>query len=117
MTQFPTTLTSQIAHTMAHVQRQQVCRNGGDEFLYLLTCPGDDIAKIAHAVIEELARPITFGELRLSVNSSIGIAIYPGDGRTADELVNQADVAMYEAKRTGGGIKLAEDTPAYPMAA
>ena len=94
-----------------------VCRNGGDEFLYLVMCPGDDIAKIAESVIDDLARPVAFGDLQLSVGSSIGIAIYPGDGRTADELVNQADAAMYEAKRTGSGIKLAEDTRAYPMAA
>lgn len=83
-----------------------VCRNGGDEFLYLLMCPGTDgdIRQVAEVVRRELARPVEFGGLSLLVDSSIGIAVYPGNGSTADELVRSADAAMYESKREGGGI-------------
>lgn len=84
-----------------------VCRNGGDEFLYLLMCPGTraDITTLAESVRASLACPVAFGDLQLLIDSSIGIAMYPGDGGTPDDLVRSADAAMYESNRAGGGVR------------
>jgi diguanylate cyclase len=78
-----------------------VCRNGGDEFLYLLMNPGgrDNVERIAAAVIENLARPIPVGQQHLSVRPSIGIALYPEGGVTGEALIQNADAAMYRAKK------------------
>ena len=77
-----------------------VCRNGGDEFLYLLVDPHgkENIDRIAGLVSANIARPIAVGNWQFVVNASIGIAVYPGDGATGDELIRSADTAMYRAK-------------------
>lgn len=82
-----------------------VCRNGGDEFLYLLVNPRgtENIERIAGLVSANIARPIVVDSRRFVVNASIGIAVYPGDGATGDELIKSADTAMYRAKNHEGG--------------
>ena len=77
-----------------------ICRYGGDEFLYLLVNPGGiaDIQRIAKKVHTSIAKTMNIGELTLSVESSIGIAVYPDDGMTVEELISNADTAMYHAK-------------------
>jgi len=81
-----------------------VCRNGGDEFLYLLMNPGgnENIERIAGALLETIAQPMDIGNLRPVINASIGIAVYPSDGASEEQLVKNADIAMYRAKKTGG---------------
>lgn len=86
-----------------------VSRHGGDEFLYLLlelNLPAD-AAAVATKIVAELGRPCEVesnGEsLSLRVGCSIGIAMFPVDGETADELVKSADAAMYHAKRERAG--------------
>lgn len=78
-----------------------VCRNGGDEFLYLLINPQgrDNVARIATAVLNTIAEPIDMGAVQLIITSSIGIAVYPDDGTTGDQLIKNADAAMYVAKK------------------
>lgn len=82
-----------------------VCRNGGDEFLYLLVNPQgrENIERIAALVSANIARPITVGGSQRVVHASIGVAVYPVDGATGDELIKAADTAMYRAKRLGSG--------------
>jgi predicted signal transduction protein with EAL and GGDEF domain len=82
-----------------------VCRNGGDEFLYLLMNPqgSENIERIAGAVLKNIAQPIAIGELQLVIKSSIGIAVYPENGTTGEQLIRNADAAMYRAKRHGLG--------------
>jgi diguanylate cyclase len=82
-----------------------VCRNGGDEFLYLLMNPQGtaNIERIAGGVSKNIAQPIALGQLQLVIRSSIGIAVYPEHGTTADELVKNADTAMYRAKKCMSG--------------
>jgi diguanylate cyclase (GGDEF)-like protein len=77
-----------------------VCRNGGDEFLYLLVNPRgkENIERIARTVSAYIAEPIVVGSRQFVVNASIGVAVYPGDGPTGDELIKSADTAMYRAK-------------------
>jgi diguanylate cyclase len=78
-----------------------VCRNGGDEFLYLLINPmgRENVARIAGLVRTAIAHPIGLGALQLEITPSIGIAIYPDDGTSGDVLVAHADAAMYRAKQ------------------
>ena len=78
-----------------------VCRNGGDEFLYLLVNPQGkaNILRIAGLVAADIARPIAVGDRQLVVKTSIGIAVYPVDAATGDELIKSADAAMYRAKK------------------
>jgi diguanylate cyclase (GGDEF)-like protein len=81
-----------------------VCRNGGDEFLYLLVNPQGkkNIERIAGLVSANIAEPIALDSQQFVVHASIGVAVYPGDGATGDELVKGADAAMYFAKARAG---------------
>ncbi len=80
-----------------------VCRGGGDEFLCLLVDFPDrtKIREVATRISNSIAQPIGIGDQQLIVRSSIGIAIYPDDGIRGDELLNNADAAMYRAKSNG----------------
>ncbi|MBT9495611.1 MAG: GGDEF domain-containing protein [Paucibacter sp.] len=80
-----------------------VCRNGGDEFLYLLINPKDRaaVAAIAAMVQAAIQHPIAMGPLQLVIKPSIGIALYPEHGQSGQTLVAHADAAMYRAKQAG----------------
>jgi len=52
-------------------------------------------------ILDAFEEPALFNELRMPINLSIGIALYPGDGRSQDELFKSADLALYQAKRAG----------------
>ncbi len=97
----------EIAKRLAQNARDEdtVCRNGGDEFLYLLMNPQgrDNVERIAAAVIENVARTIHVGEKQLTVRPSIGIAIYPQGGVDGRALIQNADAAMYHAKKIACG--------------
>jgi two-component system cell cycle response regulator len=82
-----------------------VCRNGGDEFLYVLMHPRgvDNIQRIAEALLETIGQPIDMGELQPIVKASIGIAVYPDDGTAGEQLISNADAAMYRAKTLTSG--------------
>jgi len=86
-----------------------VARFGGDEFCVIcddLDEPGLAIG-IAQRMMAALARPFTLGTSEQFVSASVGIAIATGRGRTAEELVGEADAAMYRAKQNGrGGFEL-----------
>jgi diguanylate cyclase (GGDEF)-like protein/PAS domain S-box-containing protein len=80
-----------------------VARLGGDEFTLLL--PGVsqvvDAARVAEKVLDALRVPFLIEGRELSSTASIGISLYPEDGRDADTLVKSADAAMYRAKQQG----------------
>jgi diguanylate cyclase (GGDEF)-like protein len=82
------------------------CRYGGDEFLYLLVNPRniENIEAIALKVLARISQTMLFNDLRLTIKPSIGIAVYPDGGNTCQELVTNADAAMYRAKKTKAGI-------------
>jgi diguanylate cyclase (GGDEF)-like protein len=83
-----------------------VCRNGGDEFLYLLVHPRGkgNIERIADAILHGIAQPVAVGGLQFVVRPSIGVAIYPKDGISGEQLITNADIAMYSAKRNARGL-------------
>jgi diguanylate cyclase (GGDEF)-like protein/PAS domain S-box-containing protein len=80
-----------------------VCRVGGDEFLVVLPeiTRASDAAHVARKVIENLSAPIGVDGQEVTVTPSIGIAVYPDDGRDAEALIRNADAAMYHVKETG----------------
>lgn len=80
-----------------------VARLGGDEFLILLPEAGRVRAgsNIAGKIISEIRRPYLIAGRRMQISTSIGMAIYPHDGRSAETLIKKADQAMYAAKAKG----------------
>lgn len=81
-----------------------VARQGGDEFMVLLRDiqSTEDAATVASHIIKQLQAPFMLGTQEVHVGTSIGIALYPEDGRDFDGLTKHADVAMYHAKSSGG---------------
>ena len=84
-----------------------VARLGGDEFAVLLPdLPSDLTAeRVAERLLTMLSEPVPFEGLRLSVEASMGVACFPTDGRTVEELLQRADVAMYQSKSTRTGYR------------
>lgn len=85
-----------------------VARMGGDEFTIIIRNAED--RKSIHGVVKKihdvLQKAITIDSFECSVNSSIGVAIYPDDGADSEILLKNADSSMYEVKRNGkGGIR------------
>ena len=80
-----------------------VGRLGGDEFLVVITGMHHetDAIPIAEKIAEAITEPFSFEEQVLSVSGSIGIAVFPKDGNTPENLVRNADAAMYLAKDQG----------------
>lgn len=79
-----------------------VARLGGDEFAILLrtVVDQDQVREIGHRFIDVLAEPIVVNGHQHRVGVAVGIASYPSDGSTAGELLEKADAAMYNAKRS-----------------
>ncbi|RAU21303.1 response regulator [Paramagnetospirillum kuznetsovii] len=80
-----------------------VSRVGGDEFVVVMeevARPGE-AAMVARKIIDSLTKPVEFNEHACQVGASIGIAIFPDDGATMEEVSKAADVAMYRVKHSG----------------
>ena len=81
-----------------------LARTGGDEYVVVKTIRnGEEAASHAQRILDALARPFTLDGRAVSVGASIGISIYPNDGRDLPELLKCADAAMYHAKEGGRG--------------
>ena len=79
-----------------------VARLGGDEFVVLLPKTDDDGAvEVARKILAAVARPLRLGAHELGVTPSIGISVFPQDGRDFETLLKHADTAMYHAKESG----------------
>ena len=80
-----------------------VARQGGDEFTVLLPdlANADDAMVIAQKILVELDRPFVLGGCEFRATASVGIATYPRDGLTAEQLLQNADIAMYDVKTRG----------------
>jgi len=80
-----------------------IARLGGDEFIILLESIVDIkvISRIAERMVNEINQPIYIGQQEVFTSSSIGIALYPDDGKDVDTLLKNADAAMYYAKDQG----------------
>ena len=83
-------------------EEDTVSRWGGDEFVCLLSefKQEADVTRLAEKIVSRISEAVKFNGTVLSIGVSVGIAIYPTDGKTADILFKNADTAMYKAKGT-----------------
>lgn len=80
-------------------------RLGGDEFVMILNGAGttEDIHALVKRILGEINEPITFQGTTIMPGASAGIAVYPVDADNAQDLLVHADLALYSAKKLGGG--------------
>ena len=78
-------------------------RQGGDEFLIVINsvCDNESVSLVAEKILRRVAEPFVIDQHELSISLSIGIAVYPDDGKDFDTLLKQSDTAMYQAKDSG----------------
>ncbi|MBO9519041.1 MAG: EAL domain-containing protein [Porphyrobacter sp.] len=83
----------------------QVGRLGGDEFQVIIPgrIPRSDVGDLASHIIHSLSQPYSIEGQRVVIGASIGIAVSPEDGVTNDEVIRNADLALYAAKDLGRG--------------
>lgn len=80
-------------------------RLGGDEFALLLPGTDADAAEqVAKKILKMFRKPYLLGETTAALGASIGIAVYPQNGREGETLINHADTAMYNAKKKNLGF-------------
>lgn len=98
-------LLTEVGHRLMKVARASdtVARLGGDEFAIICDDMKDHehIRRIAERCISSLEKPYDINGSKVLSGSSIGIASYPKDGETADELTKNADLALYQSKASG----------------
>jgi diguanylate cyclase (GGDEF)-like protein/PAS domain S-box-containing protein len=100
-------LLKQVAQRLERTAGQvgQVGRRGGDEFEVIL--PGrterKDIGHLAAEIIHSLSQPYSIDGQRVIIGASVGIALAPDDGKVSEELIRNADLALYAAKDLGRG--------------
>jgi diguanylate cyclase (GGDEF)-like protein/PAS domain S-box-containing protein len=84
--------------------RGQVCRLGGDEFVAIIPGCGDPlvIGEMIDSMLRRLGEPYRINDQILHIAGSAGVAIAPTDGANVDELIANADLALYQAKSDGG---------------
>jgi diguanylate cyclase (GGDEF)-like protein/PAS domain S-box-containing protein len=84
--------------------RGMVGRPGGDEFIIIVWDLRDETiaVAIAYELVAAISEPIAYEDVPLIVTASVGLALFPRDGTTTDELLRSADSALYAAKRRGG---------------
>ena len=82
-----------------------VCRRSGDEFQFLMIEAGEKpaVAAVAAKLAEITRGTCDLGGVQAAVTASIGIALFPDDGHSSQELLEKADSAMYACKREGSG--------------
>ena len=92
-----------ISHVTQDSSSSIMARLAGDEFMILLprTTSVTQTSKIAKRILEVLSEPFIVDKQELFISASIGIALFPYDGQSVDELMKNADIAMYHAKKSG----------------
>ncbi|MDF3936950.1 diguanylate cyclase domain-containing protein [Pseudomonas citronellolis] len=108
-----------VARRLRHAVRENdlVARLGGDEFVVLLRGAGiaSTASTVTRKILAALSEKVVLREAQLQIGASVGISLYPEDGRCAEELLLRADGAMYRAKiegrrsfacQQGGGLEI-----------
>lgn len=80
-----------------------VSRFGGDEFCILMSLPDhhEEARHLAERILQKTKEPIALAGRRMVMTTSIGISVFPRDGKTCDELLKNADLALYQSKGNG----------------
>ncbi|MNZ89120.1 Cyclic di-GMP phosphodiesterase Gmr [compost metagenome] len=98
----------QILHEVSQVLNQVTNKNqlafrvGGDEFLFIMkNCHSNKVEIIANLILDKMSRPFHIQGRDLSVTGSIGISMSPGARADRLRMLEEADIAMYHAKRLG----------------
>lgn len=80
-----------------------VARLGGDEFIVILTeIEGtDDIKSLSQKIVKELAKPFKLKDITANISCSLGVTSFPKDASSSEQLIKNADTAMYKAKSAG----------------
>ncbi|HSX70907.1 MAG TPA: diguanylate cyclase, partial [Pseudomonas sp.] len=97
-------LLKEVAERIRHTLRDQdvIARFGGDEFCILLSLGRIEEARhLAQRIMARMKKPITLARRQMVMTTSVGIAIYPRDGETCEELLKHADLALYQSKGSG----------------
>jgi len=98
-------LLKEMANRLLQCMRKEdtVARQGGDEFIVVLhqIKTSEDAGFVAQKIINSLAQPFHIQKKILHIGCSIGIAVFPNDGKNASVLLKHSDIAMYHAKETG----------------
>ena len=97
-----------VAHRLSTRLRacDTVARMGGDEFMAIIedVSSREDAESLAAELLDVLAFPMQIGEQEIAMTASIGVSLFPQDGRTVDSLAQHADQAMYAAKFGACGV-------------
>lgn len=95
----------EVAKRLDNIVREHdtIARHGGDEFLLMLELVENSlqIKEIASRILQVLSEAFVLDEQEIHISASIGITIAPKDGHSSDELIRNADMAMYSAKAQG----------------
>jgi len=115
------TLLSLVAARLVAAVRQEdtVARLGGDEFVIALweLSHADGVAKLVSKVIQAVSQPYSIQGRGVNMTASVGVGIYPTHGEEVETLMKSADLALYEAKRTGkNDYRIAARTDLLAMA-
>ena len=101
-------LLMQVARRLTDVAKSdgKVCRLGGDEFIVIIPQCGDlrKIGELVEGMLKQLSEPFEINDHILHIGGSAGVAIAPNDGSVVDELISNADLALYKAKTDGGRV-------------
>jgi len=95
--------TDVISHTPLDDSESVMARLAGDEFTIMLprTTGPANAQKVSRRVLELMSEPFVVNKQELYISTSIGIALFPDDGDSVDDLMKNADIAMYHAKKSG----------------
>ena len=79
-----------------------VVRHGGDEFIVITAVENNqDVTILTNRLLTKINQPFQIGQEEIQISASIGISVYPDDNKNLDELIKDADKAMYKAKNQG----------------
>jgi diguanylate cyclase (GGDEF)-like protein len=101
------TVGQRLAHSLRH--GDTVARVGGDEFTVVMSsvANAEEAERGARRILDKLVEPISLGDRDAQIAASIGISMYPADGRDAATLIRHADLALYQVKSRGRhGVQL-----------
>nr|WP_083836019.1 GGDEF and EAL domain-containing protein [Sphingomonas elodea] len=87
-------------------ENEMIGRLGGDEFAVVVrdARDGERVERLAQAIIDAVSQPYELDQHTLYIGASVGLALAPRDGRTAETLIRSADLALYRSKDKGGGV-------------